>query len=52
MLLSAPMAPMALLGLANWYRPRRMQRVLPTVDAYPGELPVPEQRAERQLTSV
>jgi RND superfamily putative drug exporter len=45
-------AAMALLGRANWYLPRWMERVLPTVDAHPGELPVPEQRAERQLTSV
>jgi RND superfamily putative drug exporter len=45
-------ATMALLGRANWYLPRWMERVLPRVDAHGGETSVPEQRTERHLASV
>ena len=45
-------ATTALLGRANWYLPRCLERVLPRVDAHDGALVVPEQRTERRLTTV
>jgi RND superfamily putative drug exporter len=45
-------ATMALLGRANWYLPRWMERVLPRVDAHGAEISVPEQRTERHLAGV
>ena len=45
-------ASMALLGRANWYLPRWMERVLPTVDPHGSEVVLPSSREVRELTSV